>query len=218
MKKTLKEIPVYELYLPEYQVVKEPNHNKIGAKVDKVIKKHFMKQHIVVRCLGSREHPGKTIDSLIKIIKKRGWDRYHAKRKGDRYENIERKKIDFFAFDYRIGPRSKIFHIFTWPFYNWCLERSGYAVRIDIIIIYDWNKVKQVFFTYAGRENEGPRSDGFTFKNPKNKPDAILGIIKITGGNGKCAVSKKKGLHIKKFLYKHNNNKSIKKLKQKAKK
>lgn len=216
-----KRIPVYTINLPEYQVNKEPNHDKIGRKVDDFIKKHFMGKHVAIRCLGSREHPRKTLTQLIDIIKKKGYDRYHPRRKGDRYENKEGKKIDFFAFDYHINKKSKIFHIFTWPFYHWILERSGYAVRIDIILVYDPEKLNQVFFTYTGREDEGMRSDGFTFKYPKNKSDALLGIIKITGDNGKTTTSKSESQDVKIFIQRvkrGKNSKYVDELREKGKK
>lgn len=175
----MEQIPVYEIHLPEYQVDTEPDHEAVGAKVDDFIKQHFIGQHIAVRCLGSCEHPGKTIDEMVEIIKKLGHDRYDPNREGDRYENNEGKKIDIFAFDYHIDKDSKIFSVFTWPFYHWCKERSGKPVRIDIVIIYDPSRLEQIEFTYAGRESEGKRSDGFVFKNAENKVEALKAIIKI---------------------------------------
>lgn len=177
----MKNIPVYTLHLPEYQVDEEPDHEMIGKKVDDFIKEHFLGQFVAIRCLGSCEHPGKTTDEVVEIIKSTGYDRYDPNRVGDRYENLEGKKIDFFAFDYMISEDSEIFHIFTWPFYHWCKERSGKPVRIDIVILYDPTKLEQVYFTYEGREDEGQRSDGWVFKDPQNKSDALLGLIKITG-------------------------------------
>jgi len=175
----MNKIHVYTIYLPEYQIDQEPDHDAIGAKVDDFIKKHFMGQYVAIRCLGSAEHPGKSTDEMIEIIKTLGHDRYDPNRLGDRYKNIEGKKIDFFAFDYLIGEDSKMFNVFTWPFYHWRKELAGVPVRIDIIILYDPTKLEQIEFTYAGRENEGVRSDGFVFKDPNNKPAAIKGIIKI---------------------------------------
>lgn len=174
-------IPTFTLHLPEYQVDQEPDHEAIGRKVDEFIKQHFLGQHVAIRCLGSCEHPGKTVDDVIEIIKQTGTDRYDSKRQGDRYENNEDRRIDFFAFDYEITKDSEIFHIFTWPFYHWCIERSGKPVRIDIVTFYDPKKLEQVHFTYKGRENEGERSDGWVFKDQANKTDAVLGIVKITG-------------------------------------
>lgn len=177
----MNQIPVYEFHLAEYQVDQEPNHEVIGKKVDDFIKQYFLGQHVAIRCLGSCEHPGKTADELIEIIKETGSDRYDPKREGDRYENNEGKQIDFFAFDYEITKDSEIFHIFTWPFYHWCIERSGKPVRIDVVIFYDPKKLEQIHFTYKGRETEGERSDGWVFKDQENKVNAIIGIIKITG-------------------------------------
>lgn len=117
----------------------------------------------------------------MKIIKEIGHDKYDPNRKGDRYENNEGKEIDLFAFDYHIEPDTKIFSIFTWPNYHLTWREPYHPIRIDIIIIYDSTKLDQIYFTYKGRENEGERSDGWVFKDPANKPDAILGIIKITG-------------------------------------
>lgn len=174
------QIPVYELHLPEYQINEEPHHEAIGAKVDDFIKKYFVGEYVAIRCLGSSEHPGKSTDEVIEIIKTLGHDRYEANRQGDRYENNEGKKIDFFAFDYHVDKDSKMFSVFTWPFYHWRREVTGTPVRIDIIILYDPTKLEQIEFTYPGREHEGKRSDGFVFKDQNNKPGAIKGIIKIS--------------------------------------
>lgn len=176
-----KEIPVFELHLPEYQVYEEPNHEVIGKKVDDLIKQYFLGQHVAIRCLGSCDHLNKDTDELIEIIKQTGSDRYDPVRKGDRYENNEGKHIDFFALEYQVNENSEIFQDFTHPFYHWCKDQDGKPVRLDICIIYDATKLDQISFTYAGRENEGQRSDGWVFRDPDNKPSAILGIIKITG-------------------------------------
>ncbi len=172
-------IPVYEIHLPEYQVDTEPDHEAIGVKVDDFIKQKFMGQHIAVRCIASCEHPGKTIDEVVGVIKELGHDRYDPNREGDRYENNEGKSIDIFAFDYHVKADTKIFSIFTWPNYHLTWREPHHPIRIDIIIIYDPTKLEQIEFTYAGRESEGKRSDGFVFKNAENKVEALKAIIKI---------------------------------------
>lgn len=177
----MKNIPVYEIHLPEYQVDTEPNHEAVGRKVDSIIKQHFLGQNVVIRALGTCEHPDKTVDDMIGIIKNLGYDRYDPKRIGDRYDNLEGKQIDFFGIDYQVTDDSEIFHDFTHPFYHWCKDQHGQAIRLDIVIVYDRAKLHQVHFTYKGRESEGQRSDGWTFIDPKKKPNAILGIIKLTG-------------------------------------
>lgn len=173
-------IPVYKIHLPEYTTDKEPDHEAVGAKVDALIKKHWLGQHIALRCVSSAEHPGKTTDEMIAIIKRLGHDRYDPSRPGDRYENNEGKKIDIFAFDYRVEPDTKMFSVFTWPFYNLQEQYPHHPIRIDIIVIYDPAKLEQIEFSYPGREAEGPRSDGWVFKDPSHKSQAIRGIVKIT--------------------------------------
>lgn len=175
----MEQIPVYEIHLPEYQVDTEPDHEVVGAKVDDFLKQIFMGQHIAVRCIASSEHPGKTIDDVVVKIREFGHDRYDATRVGDRYENNEGKKVDIFAFDYHIDENSKIFSIFTWPNYHLTWREPYHPLRIDLILIYDPSKLDQIEYTYAGRESEGKRSDGFTFKNAENKTEALIAIIKV---------------------------------------
>ncbi len=176
----MKNIPTYTIHLPEYTVDKEPDHDAVGAKVDNLIKQHWLGDYISVRCISSQEHIGKTTDEMIEIIKQLGHDHYNADRKGDRYENNESKKIDIFAFDYHVAPDTKIFSAFTWPHYHLNWREPFHPIRIDIIIIYDPTQFNQIEFSYAGREHEGKRSDGWVFKDPNNKPAAIKGIIKVT--------------------------------------
>lgn len=172
-------IPVYEIAVLEYLSDIEPDHEKIGKIVDDFIKKHFLGQYVAIRCLGSSEHPGKTVDQMVEIIKTLGHDRYDPQRTGDRYENTEGKHIDFFAFDFHVEEDTKMFSIYTWPFFHWCKERSGKPVRIDIITLYDPTQLDQILFTYEGREQEGERSDGWVFKNQDDKLGAIKAIITI---------------------------------------
>ena len=174
-------VPVYVLNLPEYQVDKEPNHETIGKKVDDFLKLHFLGQKIVVRCLGSLEHPGKKVDEVISLIQEMGTDRYDPTREGDRYENNEGRHIDIFAFDYDVKPETEMFKIFTWPFYHYRSKfTGGQPVRIDIITIYDPEALEQIQFSYKGREHEGLRTDGWVFKDPEHKISALKAIIKIT--------------------------------------
>lgn len=170
---------VYELSLPEYHVEQEPDHAVIGAKVDVFIKKRFMGQNIALRCLSSSNHPGKSRDEIVEIIRDLGHDRYDPARKGDRYENNENAQIDIFALPFLVDEGSDMFSQFTWPFYHWGKERDGMHLRADIVIVYDMEKLKQVPFTYAGREHEGPRTDGFVFKYPEDKRGALKAILKI---------------------------------------
>lgn len=170
--------PWYNIKIPNVYFEKKPDFAKFGKIIDDELKKHFLGKHVVLRVIGSMEHPNKSIDELISIISTTGTDRYDPFRKGDRYENLENKKIDFFALDFVIDKNEGYSENFLEPFYFWAVADRGYPIRIDIMIIYDYSKLEQVEHTYQGRENEIKR-DGFCFKDQNNKNKAILGIIKI---------------------------------------
>ncbi len=170
-------IPVYEISVPEYTVNKEPDWSNIGKKIDEKIKKHFLGKKVVIRCLGSQDHRGKSIDDVIRIIKELGTDRYDPNILGDRYENIENKKIDFFGLDFEIKPDSSLIENFIKPFYSWPLSIGEPPIRIDILIIYDYAEVKIALHKYKNRSDV--KRDGFIFKHPDKKNEAIFGIIKI---------------------------------------
>lgn len=173
-------IPVYILDLPEYQADSEPDSEAIGKILDDEFKKRFMGEDIVFRGVGSSEHPDKSQDELVEIIRTSGTDRYDPERKGDRYENVEGKHIDFFGFPCQITPDLSIGYMLIWGFYHSAIAIHGYPMRIDIVSVYDPKKLEQIKFTYEGREHEGQRDDGFAFKDSNNKSEALKAIIKIT--------------------------------------
>ena len=170
-------IPVYSIKIPEYNVKEKPDWEKLGAIIDKTIRKYFMGKKIAVRCLGSSEHEGKSITDLIRIIKQIGHDRYDSKRKGNKYGNIENKKIDIFCLDYKVTPKIKIMGNMIKSFFVYPLEEGDDPTRIDIVIIYDRAKLKKVLHKYEGRADT--KIDGFVFKDQNRKQEAILGLIKI---------------------------------------
>lgn len=168
-------ISVYQITVPEYTVKTKPDWNVIGTKIDKIIKKHFLGKEVVIRCLTISEHPSKSVEDIVNIIRKRGTDRYDPEREGDRYDNIEGKHIDFFALPFTIREHTKIMENFIEPFYL-TGKRYGERNRVDIAILYDRTKVKRVIHTYSdGRR----KHDGYIFKDQENKKDALLGILKI---------------------------------------
>lgn len=166
------------LTVPEYQVTTEPDYKVVGKIVDDELKKHFPGQVIVVRGIGSSEHPGKTADELIEIIQQQGTDRYDPDRKGDRYENINGKHIDLFAFRRKVTPRMRLFKDIAYGFYHSAIGIHGKPTRIDILIIYEASKMKAVLHQYEGRTDK--QRDGFVFRTSRNKADAVLGVVKIS--------------------------------------
>lgn len=170
-------IPIYAIKIPEYNLKKKPDWDTIGYKIDLIIKKHFLGKKIAIRGLSSQEHKGKNIDDLIKIIKKLGHDRYNPKIEGDRYGNIEGKKIDIFCLDWNVTSKSKKMWQIIWSFYEFPIKFGKKPIKINLLIIYDFSKLKRVLHKYEGRKDV--KTDGFTFKYPNKKSEAILGIIKI---------------------------------------
>ena len=170
--------PWYNIKIPQVYWDNKPDFEKIGSKIDSCLKKHFLDKKVAIRVLGSEEHNGKSIAEVIKIIKKLGHDRYDPKRKGDRYENLDKKHIDFFALDFKVEKNKSYFKDFLEPFYFWPIADRNKPIRIDIAIVYDLSKLKIVEHRYKGREKE-MKKDGFVFKDTDKKPKAILGIIKI---------------------------------------
>jgi len=174
---TKMKIPVYSIKVPRYSVKTKPNWDKFGEQIDKLIIKKFLGKNVAIRCLGSMDHSGKSLSQLISIIKKIGHDRYDPNHKGDRYENVENKKIDIFCLPYKITPKVKIMGNMIKSFYVYPIKVGVKPTRLDIILIYDRKKLKQVLHHYKGKDDA--KIDGFVFKNPKDKRDALLGIIKI---------------------------------------
>ena len=62
---------------------------------------------------------------------------------------------------------------FIWSFY----ELAEKPERIDIVIVYDLAKLRRVVHRYEGRTDI--KRDGFVFREPDKKTDALLGIIKV---------------------------------------
>lgn len=177
--RVIKSAKIIEITLPEYKANVEPDYLTVGPQLDKLLEQHFMGQEIVLRCIGSQDHPGKTLDELANIIMKTGTDKYDPAREGQGYGvgTDQGKHIDFFGTPVRVHAGTDIFTTeLLDDFYHGSLGDRGYAVRIDIVIIYDVNKLTKVEHLYGEDVEE---SDGFVFKDSDNKPDAVLGVIKI---------------------------------------
>ncbi len=166
-----------EASIPHYNVDAPPDIHGIGKILDEKLKQNFMGKSVLIRGIASSEHSGKSADDLIEIIERTGTDRYNPARVGDRYENIDGKHIDFFAFSAKVEPETEVMHNIIYGFYHSAIGIHGRPMKIDIITIYDADKMQQVLHQYEGRDDI--KDDGFAFKNPADKPGALLGIIKI---------------------------------------
>lgn len=197
-------IPVYRISIPAYRVEplmglsgetirtswgiavpkeheeRKPDFGSASARIVACLREHFMGRRIVLRLLGSMEHPGKSAAELIGIIRKTGHDRYDPARTGDRYANLDNKKIDIFALEFTVGDTQEeesVKHALE-SFYYYPIHARNTPVRVDIGIVYDLDQLQAVEHRYEGREDEIKR-DGFIFKHPDRKPDAVLAIMEM---------------------------------------
>lgn len=199
-------IPIIEVEIPEYQIKKHvelsgeyhetesgtkipieywrsrPNFQKVSDSIIKVIRKNFNQRHIGFRMLSSGAHPGKTQTDIIEKIIEIGHDRYDPIRKGDRYANVENKKIDIFALNIEVGrydgERGEMqIKYGLESFYNYPFKVRELPEKIDIGIVYDMSQMVSVSHYYE--ESKREKKDGYVFKNSENKASSVLGIIKI---------------------------------------
>ncbi len=163
--------------IPDYTVNEEPDYKAVGKIIDDQIKKRFMGKSILLRGVSSQEHSDRTTEDIIEVIKRTGTDRYDPNRVGDRYENIENKHIDLFAFQAVVTTELELGWQVIYGFYDSAIGVRGYPIRIDILTVYDADQLEEVTHQYAGRDDI--KRDGFVFKNIENKQAAVLGIIKL---------------------------------------
>ena len=172
---------IIEITLPEYKTNAKPDLLTVGPRLDQLLEGHFTGKTVVLRCIGSQDHPGKSVDDLATIILETGTDKYDPKREGQGYDigAAQGKHLDLFGTLVRVGPGTDIFtRELLSDFYNGALGDRGYAIRIDIIIVYDANKLKKVEHLYGEAIEE---TDGFVFCDPQHKKDALLGVVKVLG-------------------------------------
>lgn len=170
---------VLEVAIPEYEANAKPDFLKVGPKLDRLLEEHFAGKGVVLRCLGVQDHPGKTLDELTDIILKTGTDKYDSIRTGQGYNvGVEQgKHIDFFGTPASVQHGTSIFTLeLLSDFYHGAIGDRGYTIRIDSVIVYDASKLINVEHLY-GKDVE--ESDGFVFRDPEHKADALLGLIKV---------------------------------------
>ena len=173
------DIPVYEIALSEYTVDSQPDYKDIGAKLDQKIIEHFAGKEIILRGITVADHPGKTLDELVDIICELGHDRYDPAREGVHYP--EGNGVDMHAGPWGIDGKSEVVREgveVMWDavgdFYEGPpSDRNGPPIRLDLLMIYAPEKLEYVPF------EDWDWSAMYRFKDPANKPEALLGIIKI---------------------------------------
>ncbi|MFD2079482.1 hypothetical protein [Actinopolymorpha cephalotaxi] len=169
---------VFDIDVPQYRVDTEPDHRGVGRVVDAELRRHFLGRSVVVRGIGAQHHPGRSVDELVEIIRRLGTDRYDPARAGDRYDNLQNKRIDFFAFRRKVTSRMRLFGAMSWGFYHSSIAVHGAPVRLDLLLVYDAARLREVVHQYEGRADR--KRDGYVFRDPDHKPEALLGIAKLS--------------------------------------
>lgn len=173
---------VISLALPEYDILTEPDYESIGVKIDKALEDNFAGKQVALRAISLAEHCPLTLDELVAEILRTGWDRYNPNRASlDRHFDAYRP--DMHAGVVTIGRD----HFgegadFVRKFYENILLDRGYRLRIDIVLIYDRDRLVQAERVDPDKPAVHPRLEPylFRFKNPNDKQAALLGILKLT--------------------------------------
>ena len=166
---------------PRKYVSAEPDFANVADVLRQAIKQSFITKAIAVRLVSLYEHnlvnnTDITVSQLVDIIKQHGSDRYNPAVDGDRYDNLEGRHIDFFAMDSE-ELDNEIFRYSFSTFYYYGIAKYAHPRLVDVIIIYDTAKLKQV--EYTNEQNEDTKSDGYRFADTSDKSGAVLGIITI---------------------------------------
>ena len=153
-----------------------PNFELISQPIRSYLKSQFMNKRIGLRMLGSEEHPNKTVDDLIEIIRQKGHDRYDLNWGANKYGKIDPGEIALFMLELEIGQElgidgeEQIMHALN-SFYFYCDE----PVRVDIAIVYDLSGVKLEKIWYAGEQELA-----HVFINTAKASESVLRLLKIT--------------------------------------
>ena len=184
-------VKIIEVHVPEYNLHTKPDYLKIGRKVDAEIEKNLPDGYYVYRALGKDDHPNISLHELSEIIVKLGTDKYDPNRKEVCFEEFSSYDHDIQAGSFYIqNHRIILDDSYEYPsmfgdtvkkFYENVLLDRGYRIRIDIVIIYDANKLVRAKKVDRKASNIRLELENclYKFKDPKHKQDALVGIIKI---------------------------------------
>lgn len=174
---------VIEISIPEYTIDSQPDHKSVGAKIDETIADNF-EGTFLLRALSIIDHPQYTLDEFADIILKTGTDKYDPNRKGVAHEEFEPYRPDIQAGEIVIKDGKIVGESFSEDirrFYENVLLDRGYRLRVDLIVLYDPEQLVQAEKIDHTKPSTEPHLEQYLwrFKDPDNKPRALVGIIKI---------------------------------------
>ena len=174
---------IITISIPEYTIETQPDYKSIGSKIDRAIADNF-EGNFLLRALSMIDHPQYTLDEFVDIILKTGTDKYDPSRKGVAHESFEPYKPDLQAGEVIIKDGQVISEPFSEDirrFYENVLLDRGYRLRIDLLVLYDPKQMVQAEKLDLTKPGTEPHLEQYLwrFKDSKNKPNAVAGIIKI---------------------------------------
>ncbi len=184
-------VKIIEVHVPEYHIKNKPDYFKIGKKVDKEIESNLPDGNYIYRAIGKDDHPKLSINELTSVILKLGTDKYDPDRKEVCHQGFSMYDHDIQAGLFEIKKHkiildssyehTSLFGYTVKKFYENVLLDRGYRVKIDILIIYDATKLERATKISSKAKDIKPELKEclYKFKDPENKRDALVGIVKI---------------------------------------
>ena len=182
---------VVEVAVPEYSVSREPDYLSVGGKVDRAIEASFPDGRYILRAIGLDEHPELTLQKLVRIISDTGTDKYDPGRR-----SVAHDEFSGYDYDIHAGPIEirhsrlvvepdemfpTVFGGIAWHFYHGAPLDRGHSVRIDLLILYDPRKVVRARKSHPSAKGVRKGLNRFLYKfaDPRNKRDAVRGLVKV---------------------------------------
>lgn len=188
----LKHMPtkIIKVSVPEYNLESHPDYVSVGKKVDAEIVKNFSDGKYVYRAIGLDDHPELALDEFVEIVKESGTDKYDPERKEVCFDEFCMYDHDMQAGCFEIKDGEIIEEGLEYPtmfgdtvkkFHENVLLDRGHRVRIDVLLMYDLNKMEKAKKIDESAESSRPELVDclYKFKDPENKKDALVGIVKI---------------------------------------
>lgn len=185
--------------IPSYTHEQEIDFKDIGAILDQLFVVEFPNQWLAVRGISIDDHPDRNPVWLMDTIQANGTDRYDPNRQGvhtalDKEFSIDLHAIPMIAekeifCPHYSGDRCETgspFGDFLRDCYDGAKIDRGYALRIDIFMLYDLDQLQAAPLLWT---DDGPtlasdpipplESSTFQFKDSSAKQQALVGLIHI---------------------------------------
>ncbi|MDP2599087.1 MAG: hypothetical protein Q8P49_04630 [Candidatus Liptonbacteria bacterium] len=174
---------IVTISLPEYTLDNQPDYREIGSRIDRALEENF-EGKFLLRALSINDHPAYTLDQFADLILKTGTDKYDPGRKGVAHEEFEPYKPDLQAGAITIKNGKLIGESFSEDvgrFYENAILDRGYRLRIDLLVLYDPNRLVRAEKIDKNKPSVDPRLEEYLwrFKSPEHKEKALMGIVKI---------------------------------------